>query len=271
MPNKSISLQSTLRVLSVGAVLAASSSVVAGPITGQGTWETTLQGRDLDGNAATFEAFYDTTLDITWLADANYARTSGFDADGRMTWDSANAWAAALDVFGITGWRLPTVAPIDGSVFHTAFSTNATTDRGYADVDGWVDGAGAPVSEVGHMYYVTLGNLGACPPDGGDGNPATCDGSPPTGWGLTNTADFDNVQTNFYWSGTELSAGGAWGFGFDRGLQGDFGEGNDLFAWAVRSGDVSVPAPGVLGLLGIGLAGMLAAGRGRRRADLALR
>jgi len=28
---------------------------------------------------------YDTDLNITWLQDANYAMTSGYDADGRMT------------------------------------------------------------------------------------------------------------------------------------------------------------------------------------------
>lgn len=39
-------------------------------ISGQGTWETTLQGRDLDGNLNTFKAYYDTVLNITWLADA---------------------------------------------------------------------------------------------------------------------------------------------------------------------------------------------------------
>lgn len=34
-------------------------------IEGQGTWKTTLQARDLDGNPATIEAYYDTALDIT--------------------------------------------------------------------------------------------------------------------------------------------------------------------------------------------------------------
>jgi hypothetical protein len=28
---------------------------------------------------------YDDVLNITWLQDANYAKTSGYDADGRMT------------------------------------------------------------------------------------------------------------------------------------------------------------------------------------------
>ena len=40
-------------------------------IPGQGTWETTLEGRDLDGNPATFEAYYDTVLDITWLPNSH--------------------------------------------------------------------------------------------------------------------------------------------------------------------------------------------------------
>lgn len=51
----------------------------------------TLLGRDLDGNASTAEAFFDTVLNITWLGDANYARTSGYDADGYMNWMAANA------------------------------------------------------------------------------------------------------------------------------------------------------------------------------------
>jgi hypothetical protein len=50
---------------------------------------------------------YDTELRITWLQDANYAMTSGFDADGRMNWTAANAWAAGLVVNGVSGWRLP--------------------------------------------------------------------------------------------------------------------------------------------------------------------
>ena len=30
---------------------------------------------------------YDDVLDITWLQDANYAQTSGYDADGFMNWN----------------------------------------------------------------------------------------------------------------------------------------------------------------------------------------
>jgi hypothetical protein len=61
-------------------------------VSGQGTWETTLQARDLDGNTSTIEAYYDTDLDITWLANANYAGTT-------MNWTTANAWAAGLSIW----------------------------------------------------------------------------------------------------------------------------------------------------------------------------
>jgi len=80
-------------------------------VSGQGVWESTLEGRDLDGNAATFEAYYDTVLDITWLADANAAGTL-------MNWVDAKAWVSNLNVSGITGWRLPTPDPIGGVAFN---------------------------------------------------------------------------------------------------------------------------------------------------------
>ncbi|HMU63228.1 MAG TPA: hypothetical protein PKD35_00935 [Nitrosomonas sp.] len=58
------------------------------------------------------QAYYDPNLNITWLANANAGAGSSFDdgvntTDGRMTWTSANAWTASLNIGGITGWRLP--------------------------------------------------------------------------------------------------------------------------------------------------------------------
>ena len=50
---------------------------------------------------------YDSSRNITWLQDANLAKTSGFDDDGRMTWDEAMNWASALDFSGYSDWRLP--------------------------------------------------------------------------------------------------------------------------------------------------------------------
>ena len=228
------------------------SGTQAAPVSGQGTWETTLQGRDLDGNAATFEAYYDTTLDITWLADAN--------ATG--TWATANTWAADLDVNGITGWRLPTNTPLNGSSYSTTFSNNGTTDRGTATTTtngsdgGWRDGMGNPVSEMGHMFYVTLGNLGVCLPNG-SGSSTSCDTQ--SGSGLSNTADFLNIQSAAgYWSGSEVSSGSGWLFSFNDGNQNILNKGVAQFAWAVHSGDVSaVPVPAAVWLFGSGLLAML--------------
>ena len=57
----------------------------------------------LTANSALLErlgglAYYDTDADLTWLADANYAQTSGYDTDGLMLWADANAWATNLNV-----------------------------------------------------------------------------------------------------------------------------------------------------------------------------
>jgi len=64
------------------------------------------------------QAVYDTDFNITWLADANYAQTSGYDTDGKMNWTTANAWAASLNIGGYTGWRLPTADPACGTDFN---------------------------------------------------------------------------------------------------------------------------------------------------------
>ncbi|MFC1857036.1 hypothetical protein ACFL9U_03300 [Thermodesulfobacteriota bacterium] len=39
---------------------------------------------------------YDDILNVTWLQDANYARSSGYDVDGKMTWYEATEWAENL-------------------------------------------------------------------------------------------------------------------------------------------------------------------------------
>lgn len=51
---------------------------------------------------------YDDVLDVTWLQDANYAKTSGYDADGYFnSWQSAYDWVNQLVVGGLDDWRLP--------------------------------------------------------------------------------------------------------------------------------------------------------------------
>jgi len=77
------------------------------------------------------KAIYDDVANLTWLQDANYAKTSGYDADGRMNWVQANAWAGSLNIDGVTGWRLPG-GPMLGFGLQTA-------------------------SEMGNLFYNVLG------------------------------------------------------------------------------------------------------------------
>jgi len=189
-----------------------------------------------DGFGGTVNLIYDTDLDITWLGDANFAKTSGFDADGLMDWTTANnVWAPSLTVGGFTDWRLPNTTQPDPSC--------SNPNANGPDQDGGFNCTG---SEMGHLYNVD--GITAAP-------------------GL-----FSNVQADLYWSGTEFASNptlSAWIFRFDVGLQ-VLGSkaGNLVFDWAVRSGDVSappaVPEPSTILLLGSGLIGLLGWRRTRR-------
>ena len=111
-----------------------------------------LVGRDLDGNNLTAEAWYDTVADLTWVADANLAQTSGFDSDGRMDWATATSWAANLDIDGVAGpdgWRLPTTQQPDPS---------CDLQSG-----GVSSGFNCTGSEMGNLYYNVLGNASGLP------------------------------------------------------------------------------------------------------------
>ncbi len=200
-----------------------------------------LHGRDLDNDPATFEAWYDDVLDITWLADANFARTSGRDTDGMMDWPTATTWVGNLDYFGITGWRLPAVAPLDASSYDHTFSNNGTTDVGF--------GIRGTHSELAHLYYVTLGNKGLCKPD--DADPGTC--VVQTGWGLKNSGPFVNVGAIAgHWTGSEsmcpCGSLKTWLIDMTTGRQSQLPGSNLQGAWPVRDGDLAPTTGGLASL-----------------------
>jgi hypothetical protein len=234
---------------------------------------------------------YDDVLDITWLQNANLAATETFGlstgvslgthpndtsgingviyAGGYMNWPGALFWIDAMNdanYLGYDDWRLPTVEPISAS-FNYNFSNNGSTDYGY--------GITSPNSEMSYMYYENLGNKGYCTPD--NSNPNNCNEQ--SGWGLTHTSFTDavtgdstpiqNLQNSVYWSGTEYAPypNFAWRFLADDGGQNAYYKDDVGYAWAVRPGDVaaappSIPEPGSLTLVGLGLVGL---GWARRR------
>ena len=141
--------------------------------------------------------------------------------------------------------RLPTLGPIDGSTFDTTLSNNATTDFGSARTTtegtdgGWRDGSGAPVSEMGHMDYVTPGDLGYCTRN--DADPSICDIQ--TEYGLGDTGPFSGVQPSVYFSDTQFEPGLAWIFHFGLGeLAGESTPQSGLGYYSIRRVKLEKPA-----------------------------
>lgn len=242
-------------LLAVTAALIVATSAHAQAVPGQGTWETTLLGRDINLNAvaATDTSavyLYDTTLNVTWLRDAN--------ANGVMNWATANAWAANL-VTGsggnaISDWRLPTMAnpaaACDGGYYGTSY--------GGSNCDFNVNPSS---SEMASLFFSTLGNKSYY----------NTSGVVQAGYGLTNAGSFQNLQSADYWVGTEYApdTNYAWGFYTHNGGQGATGNGYSLYAMAVHPGDVAaVPEPETYAMLvaGLGLIGAVA--RRRRSFDV---
>jgi len=149
--------------------------------------------------------FYDTWLDVTWLKDANMAKTSGQSSDGLMTVAEAMKWAEDLVYEGYSDWRLPDA--------HNLYKSEPRP--------GWK----VRTSELGHLYYDELKNS------------ATMKLEERTG--LKKTSPFLNVQPFCYWSGTKYETGSEfwWYFDMGSGYQWDAVVSTRCYAWAVRNGD----------------------------------
>jgi hypothetical protein len=187
---------------------------------------------------------YDDVLDLTWLQDANYAKTSGYDADGVMTWPEAQAWADQLVYAGFSDWRLPSVTPINGISYQYGGSYDGSTDGGWNIT--------SPTSQLSYMHYVNLGNIGGRTTSGAEsscGNISTCS---------IQHGPFINLGTGYTgWYGQAfIFAGTHWLFGTYDGYQ--TGQDGEAMAWAVHPGDIAaaVPEPQAWLLMAGGLAGL---------------
>lgn len=235
-----------------------------------------VSGYAITANAALINRgsgmIYDDVLDITWLQDASYARTSGFDSDGLMTWDQASSWVSSLVFGGYSDWRLPTLSPVNGTSFDISFSFNGNSDRGY--------NTNTNVSEMAHMFFNNLGNVsffsvtGVGPQAGSETfSFSFVDGE------SGQTYSFENIGTQ-YWSNASgvPFANAAWGYnfrassGFATGEQILIAKAASIASWAVRDGDVastlsspdnavSLPGPSTIGIFLSGLLGIVAARR----------
>jgi len=222
---------------------------------------------------------YDDVLNLTWLQDANYAKTSGYAhsfgmGDGRLDWGQAMHWASTLSYFdsvrGVTydDWRLPTMITLGVSPCFEDFGTNCGFKAPLYDSTGKV------TNELAFMFYVNLGLKGLY----------NSDGTTNTNWGIfgngtgssggqADVGPVKNLQSYPYWSDAEYTLDStsnffrAWYFVNSTGGTHIGYKGSTLInAWAVRPGDVApVPEPETFAmmLVGLGLIGSIAHRRQR--------
>jgi len=215
---------------------------------------------------------YDDVLDITWMQNADYLRTSGFDTDGYVTKQTANSWVDNLVYQGFDDWRLPSQIPLDNTAFGIGFSFDGSTDRGFNQ--------SGTHNELNYMFYTNLANISFW----------TSDGNPNQVGSETFNSSFLDADTgelfNFqnisisYWSDPQDNPiiNASWGFNFQS--LDDIATGevqllsniSELAVWAVRDGDVgvsddpadqtvAVTSPSAFALLFFGVTGALATRR----------
>ena len=137
-----------------------------------------------------YNLIYEDDQGLVWLD-----HTNGPIYSGGNSWPTQVNWASGLNNSGVLtyninlgisvnwsgDWRLPET--VDGP---WVYGNDGTTTAGYNITS----------SEMGHLYYVSLGNLG----------PFDTSGNPQPGYGLQNTGPFNNLlDSHAYWSGTEYS------------------------------------------------------------------
>jgi hypothetical protein len=170
------------------------------------------------------QTVYDPVADVTWLANADLAKTQTFaaqcsnpdgtlciNADGSMSHTTAENWIKGMNAaayLGQTNWQLPPVPSTDASCTLQNFGFACTGNA------------------MGNLYYSQL---------------RLSQGTPVVPTPNINVGPFSNVQPYLYWSCTAATGsqvlcqsappapGFGWSFSFGNGFTGTDVVGNDLY------------------------------------------
>ena len=180
-------------------------------------------------NGNKYNLIYEDDQGLIWL---DYSNRAGGGWDDYMKWVSGLnnpgvltcSFSPGINVSWNGDWRLPKTR--DGA---RHFGYDGSTTAGF----------NITTSELGHLYYKSLGNIGHYDARGqrlqGWGND--------TAWGLKKKSHFNNLYSDSYWSSTEYSAYDqhAWSFSFAFGSQSNraYKEFNLFSAIAVRPARVT--------------------------------
>ncbi len=180
---------------------------------------------------------YDDVLDVTWLQNANFSESA-------LTHSSAISWAEQLDFAGFDDWRLPTLnfslGP-NSTKSAYQFSCGSAPKDGRYNMDasgcdfGWT--STSVFHELAHLFYYSLGNIASVSSTGLWQNDVA----------LTNHGPFSNIQLDFYWYGNDYNDESGFVFTTEKGTQFIESKTTELYAWALRDGDViNLPEKSVL-------------------------
>ena len=153
-----------------------------------------------------YNLIYEESQHLLWL---DYSAGAG----GPTDWNTQMAWAAGLNASGVLTYNLNPGVSVSWA---RAWRLPATVDEPYVwGYDGTTTGGyNITSSEMGHLYYTSLEDLGYYAPDGTFPNPGFI--------GIDrNKGPFSHITNDLYWSGTEYSTDPrqAWFFYLNWGAQ----------------------------------------------------